>query len=66
MRAPSIFLTGRDTAFDLCVVVGDFIPRPNGWTPAAETAEQLSSEEGEMSATLGERMAHPVSPTIVA
>jgi len=43
----------RDKAFDLCVVCGDFIPRPEGWSADSETAEQLSAEEGEMSATLG-------------
>lgn len=43
----------REKAFDLCAVCGDFVPRPEGWSADAQTEEQLSAEEGEMSATLG-------------
>lgn len=45
----------RSKAFDLCAVCGDFVPRPEEWSTAGETEEEeLSAEEGEMSATLGE------------
>ncbi|CAM9962736.1 unnamed protein product, partial [Pylaiella littoralis] len=47
-------------AIDLCAVCGDFIPRPEGWSEAGETEEQLSAEEGEMSAILGKRLENTV------
>ena len=37
----------------MCAVCGDFIPRTLGWAVDQETEEQLSAEEGEISATLG-------------
>eukprot|EP00752_Nemacystus_decipiens_P017908 g16053.t1 len=43
-----------DKTFDLCAVCGDFVPRPEGWSTAGETEEELSAEEGEMSATLAQ------------
>lgn len=47
------FSLASGKAFDLCAVCGDFVPRPEGWSPDGETEEQLSAEEGEMSSTLG-------------
>lgn len=44
-----------DTAFDLCAVCGDFIPRSDDWAPESEPPEKFSAEEGEMSAILGEQ-----------
>eukprot|EP00903_Cladosiphon_okamuranus_P011198 g10566.t2 len=43
-----------EKAFDLCAVCGDFVPRTEGWSILSETEEELSAEEGEMSATLAQ------------
>ncbi|CBN80166.1 expressed unknown protein [Ectocarpus siliculosus] len=51
-------------AFDLCAVCGDFVPRPEGWSPNGETEEQLSAEEGEMSSTLGKLQATQLENTV--
>ncbi|CAN0177032.1 unnamed protein product, partial [Hapterophycus canaliculatus] len=54
----------EEKAFDLCAVCGDFVPRPEGWSAEAQTEEQLSAEEGEMSATLGKSRASQLENTV--